>query len=94
MIPKTTENYLFRAITPLLIVIVGFLVKSKLEEIAGRMASIESILIEQGRTELRLNRLEKDVEGLKSHSAMIHWLNPEALIEKEITFQNLIKYTI
>lgn len=89
---KIIENYLLRAITPFLIIIVGFLVKSKLEELTSKMSSIENILIEQGRTELRLNRLEKDVENLKVHTFL--YIKPEAIPEDEITFQNLIKHTL
>jgi hypothetical protein len=55
-----------KALTPILILITSYLLKGKLDSIEEGQKNIQAILIEQGKIEIRLNAVEKDVEDLKT----------------------------
>lgn len=83
----TFEHKVSKFLTPILIVIIGLLAKNKLESIDNRMASIEVVLIEQGKLNLRLDRIEKEVDNIEVQ--LTHSNKYPAKIEKEITIDTL-----
>lgn len=82
------ENLAFRWVTPMLILIVSYLVKNKLEIIDSKMAIIEQVLIEQGKLNLRIERLEKDMEDSKQRVTTSYHPS-SAKKEDEITLHKL-----
>lgn len=86
---STIENGIIKFLSPVLIVTVGWFSKNKLESIDNRMAMIETVLIQQGKFDERLKRVEKDVEDLKGKTTRAPDSSP-AKHEEIIAFSDII----
>jgi hypothetical protein len=90
MAQQSIEQTLFKLIMPTLILVIGFFIKSKLDSIDEGILSIKTVLVEQGKMNVRLDRAEEDIKGIRQKlglTAMIGVGKPE----DEITLSNLIK---
>ena len=80
------EHFVLRSITPILVIIVSFLLKSKLDSIEDSMKTVQVILIEQGKLNVRMDGAESDIRDLK---AKLGQVKTPAKQEDQITLSSL-----